>query len=49
MTAQQQEKISKKKLVSFWNGRALEIELDNSFFRNLEAPQDYQTIICFKK
>ncbi len=47
--AQQQEKISKKKLVSFWNGRALEIELDNSFFRNLEAPQDYQTIISALK
>ena len=47
--AKQQAKISKKKLIHFWDGSVLEIELDHRFFRKIEAPQEYKTIISALK
>lgn len=43
--AEQNAKISKRKLASFWDGSVAKIKLDPDFFRKIEQPQGYETII----
>ncbi len=47
--AQQQVKITKRKLASFWDGSISNIQLDHSFFRKIESPKAYEGIISALK
>lgn len=44
--AQQQAKITRKRLVGFWQGTAADMKLDHGFFRKIESPREYEVLMA---